>query len=125
MLSLYIRKRARAKIAANQFTQHDLGQKLCDHWRTRCQKAGLSVWFDELAPNQAIAPPSHPYFSISLRGRQYGSDPSLDIGPAGDRLRRKIDTGLARSRLGVVVLSQSFLGKGWPNYALDGLVTEP
>jgi hypothetical protein len=38
-------------------------------------------------------------------------------------LRRKIDTGLANSRFGVVVLSRSFFGKGWTNYELDGLVT--
>jgi len=41
----------------------------------------------------------------------------------GDSLRQKIDKGLARSRFGVVVLSQSFLTKGWTNYELDGLVT--
>lgn len=41
----------------------------------------------------------------------------------GDSLRRKIDLGLAKSRFGVVVLSRTFLGKGWPNYELDGLVT--
>jgi hypothetical protein len=41
----------------------------------------------------------------------------------GDSLRRKIDSGLARSRFGVVVLSRSFFRKGWTNYELDGLVT--
>jgi hypothetical protein len=41
----------------------------------------------------------------------------------GDSLRRKIDTGLARSRFGVVILSKSFFAKGWTNYELDGLVT--
>lgn len=41
----------------------------------------------------------------------------------GDSLRRKIDTGLAKSRFGVVVLSRSFFGKGWATYELDGLVT--
>ena len=41
----------------------------------------------------------------------------------GDSLRRKIDTGLANSRFGVVVLSRSFFQKEWPNYELDGLVT--
>lgn len=41
----------------------------------------------------------------------------------GDSLRRKIDSGLAKSRFGVVVLSRSFFGKGWTNYELDGLVT--
>jgi len=41
----------------------------------------------------------------------------------GDSLRRKIDTGLARSRFGVIVFSKSFLTKGWTNYELDGLVT--
>jgi TIR domain len=41
----------------------------------------------------------------------------------GDNLRRKIDSGLANSRFGVVVLSPSFFAKGWSNYELDGLVT--
>lgn len=54
---------------------------------------GLSVWYDE--------------FELRI----------------GDSLRRKIDTGLARSRFGVVVLSHSFFAKNWPQYELDGLVT--
>jgi hypothetical protein len=41
----------------------------------------------------------------------------------GDSLRRKIDLGLAKSRFGIVVLSQAFFAKGWTNYELDGLVT--
>ncbi len=41
----------------------------------------------------------------------------------GDSLRRKIDHGLAKSRVGLVVLSQAFIGKGWTNYELDGIVT--
>lgn len=57
------------------------------------RQGGLDVWYDE--------------FELKI----------------GDSLRRKIDSGLARSRFGVVVLSQSFLGKGWTNYELDGLVT--
>jgi hypothetical protein len=57
------------------------------------QGSGLAVWYDE--------------FELRI----------------GDSLRRKIDKGLAKSRFGVVVLSQAFLGKGWPNYELDGLVT--
>lgn len=55
--------------------------------------AGLVVWYDE--------------FELRI----------------GDSLRRKIDSGLANSRFGVVVLSQAFFEKGWPNYELDGLVT--
>lgn len=42
----------------------------------------------------------------------------------GDSLRRRVDLGLARSRFGVVVLSQAFFRKGWTNYELDGLVTK-
>jgi len=57
------------------------------------RKAGLSVWYDE--------------FELRI----------------GDSLRRKIDRGLGSSRFGVVVLSQAFFGKGWPEYELDGLVT--
>ena len=40
----------------------------------------------------------------------------------GDSLRRNIDRGLASSRFGVVVLSEHFFGKEWPNKELDGLV---
>lgn len=57
------------------------------------QHAGLSVWYDE--------------FELRI----------------GDSLRRKIDRGLAASRFGIVVLSQAFFGRGWPEYELDGLVT--
>lgn len=57
------------------------------------QDEGLIVWYDE----------------FELR--------------VGSSLRRNIDMGLANSRFGVVVLSQSFLTKGWTNYELDGLVT--
>jgi hypothetical protein len=54
---------------------------------------GLTVWYDE--------------FELKI----------------GDSLRRKIDRGLANSRVGLVVLSQSFINKGWTNYELDGIVT--
>ena len=54
---------------------------------------GLSVWYDE--------------FELKI----------------GDSLRRKIDKGLARSKFGIVVLSKSFIKKGWTNYELDGIMT--
>lgn len=54
---------------------------------------GLSVWYDE--------------FELKI----------------GDSLRRKIDKGLAKSRFGIVVLSRSFIKKGWTNYELDGMIT--
>ncbi len=54
---------------------------------------GLDVWFDE-----------------------------AELG-IGDSLRRKIDQGLARSAFGVVVFSEAFFAKGWPQYELDGIVT--
>ena len=60
---------------------------------TALQGAGLSVWYDE--------------FELRI----------------GDSLRQKIDRGLASSRFGVVVLSQAFFGRGWPEYELNGLVT--
>ena len=52
---------------------------------------GLRVWFDK--------------FELTL----------------GDRLRRKIDEGLANSRFGIVLLSPSFFTKHWPQQELDGL----
>ena len=57
------------------------------------QELGLKVWYDE--------------FELKI----------------GDSLRRKIDKGLVNSRFGVVVLSTSFINKGWTNYELDGIVT--
>jgi uncharacterized protein DUF1883/TIR domain-containing protein len=57
------------------------------------RERGVEVWFDE--------------FELKI----------------GDSLRRKIDTGLARSKFGIVVLSRSFFAKGWPQYELDGIVS--
>ncbi len=39
----------------------------------------------------------------------------------GDSLRSKIDEGLKNSRYGIVVLSQSYIKKGWTQYELEGL----
>ncbi len=55
------------------------------------REAGLRVWYDR--------------FTLKV----------------GDRLRRSIDHGLARSRFGVVVLSPYFFAKEWPQLELDGL----
>ena len=60
---------------------------------TELVRQGLEVWYDE--------------FTLRI----------------GDSLRQKIDKGLARSRVGLVVLSSSFIAKGWTNYELDGIVT--
>lgn len=60
----------------------------------KLRQLGLRVWFDE--------------FELKI----------------GDSLRRKIDRGLANSKFGVVVLSKSFINKGWANYELDGIVTK-
>jgi hypothetical protein len=37
----------------------------------------------------------------------------------GDRLRAKIDEGLAHSQFGIVILSPSFFSKHWPQAELD------
>lgn len=58
------------------------------------KELGLVVWFDE--------------FELKI----------------GDSLRRKIDKGLANSRFGIVVLSRSFIKKGWTNYELDGIISK-
>lgn len=39
----------------------------------------------------------------------------------GDSLRTKIDDGLRNSKYGVVVISPSFINKGWTQYELEGL----
>ena len=58
------------------------------------RKNGLTVWYDE--------------FELRI----------------GDSLRRKIDQGLANSNFGVIIISRSFISKGWTNYELDGLITK-
>lgn len=55
---------------------------------------GCSVWYDELTLN------------------------------VGDSLRRSIDKGIARSRFGVVVLSEIFFKKDWTQRELDGLTQQ-
>jgi hypothetical protein len=59
---------------------------------TKLTDQGLAVWYDE--------------FSLVW----------------GDSLRRDIDRGLAASRFGIVVLSENFFKKEWPQRELDGLV---
>ena len=54
---------------------------------------GVNVWFDE--------------FSLRL----------------GDSISRSIDKGLAQSRYGLVVISNDFIRKPWPEYEFRGLVT--
>lgn len=41
----------------------------------------------------------------------------------GSSLRRSIDQGLAKSRIGLVVISKAFISKDWTNYEFDGIVT--
>lgn len=60
---------------------------------TALQREGLSVWYDD--------------FELRI----------------GDSLRQKIDAGIARSRFGIVVLSEHFFAKGWTKYELDGIVS--
>lgn len=55
------------------------------------QQHGIKVWYDE----------------FTLR--------------VGDSLRRSIDIGLRNSRYGIVVLSEAFFTKDWPQRELDGL----
>jgi hypothetical protein len=57
------------------------------------RKKGLSVWYDE--------------FALTV----------------GDSLRQKIDQGLANSSYGVVILSEHFFSKHWPQQELNGLAT--
>ena len=56
------------------------------------ERAGLTVWLD--------------YHELTL----------------GDSLRAKIDEGLGRSRFGVVILSEAFFAKDWPQRELNALI---
>lgn len=55
------------------------------------EKMGFHIWFDE--------------FELKV----------------GDSLRQSIDKGLINSRYGIVVLSQAFFSKNWPEYELNAL----
>jgi TIR domain/Sulfatase-modifying factor enzyme 1 len=59
----------------------------------RLEDSGLQVWFDSFQLN------------------------------TGDSLRGKIDEGLAASEYGVVILSQAFFAKKWPQRELNGLLS--
>jgi len=41
----------------------------------------------------------------------------------GDRLRRSIDDGLANSNHGIIILSEAYFGKQWPEEELEGLMS--
>lgn len=56
------------------------------------KRRGFTVWFDE--------------FELSV----------------GDSLTERINDGLAKSRFGIVILSQSFFKKRWPKEELNGLM---
>jgi hypothetical protein len=47
----------------------------------------------------------------------------LDVGQltVGDRLLRRINDGLSRSRFGVVTLSERCFRKNWPQWGLEGM----
>jgi len=46
-----------------------------------------------------------------------------DILEIGDSIRESIDSGLAKSHCGAVILSKSFFEKDWTQYELNGLIT--
>lgn len=59
---------------------------------TELDVLGLDVWFDE--------------FELEM----------------GDSLRESIDEGLSMSRFGIIVLSEQFMGKDWPESELNALM---
>jgi hypothetical protein len=40
----------------------------------------------------------------------------------GDSLRKSIDTGLIKSKYGIVIISPNFIAKKWPEYELNGMI---
>lgn len=58
----------------------------------KLRERSIRVWYDEFAPQW------------------------------GDSLRQSFDRGLTRSRFGIVILSENFFSKKWPQYELDGFV---
>ena len=81
--------------------------------------AGFDVFISHASEDKAeVARPV--YHALRKRGfRVWFDEAELAL---GDGLRRKIDEGLSRCRFGVVILSESFFRKEWPQRELDGLV---
>lgn len=73
--------------------------------RIACVRGQLRAW-----RAQALA---------SLGTRIWYDESSVKL---GDSLSQSIDTGLVRSRFGIVVLSRAFMSKPWPQHELRGLV---
>jgi hypothetical protein len=59
------------------------------------------------------------YTELSRRGYRVWLDQSELL--VGDSLRVKIDEAIARAKFGVIVLSESFFKKNWPQEELNGL----
>lgn len=61
---------------------------------------------------------------LANRLKEYGVKIWLDkfTLKAGYGLRRSIDEGLAKSKYGIVVISNNFLNKNWPEYEFDSLI---
>lgn len=66
-------------------------ESFADELCKELQNAGIKVWYDALSMTW------------------------------GDSLRSKIDTGLKKSKYGIVIISKDYIQKGWTNYELDGL----
>ncbi|WP_456386108.1 toll/interleukin-1 receptor domain-containing protein [Profundibacter sp.] len=100
-LQAVLRKKAVHSIAVEteEMTQHDFfishasddKEGFVRDFAAELERCGANVWYDEA---------------------------TLKV---GDSLRRSIDRGLASSRFGVVVLSEAFFRKEWPQRELDGL----
>ena len=65
---------------------------LARYFADTLKESGLEIWFDQ--------------YEIRI----------------GDSIRRKIEQGLSQCDYGLVILSQKFLSKEWPQKELDGLV---
>jgi hypothetical protein len=83
-------------------------------------KAGWDAFICHASEDKAdVADPL--YEALTKRGLKVWYD-RAEI-RIGDSLRRKIDEGLAKSRFGIVILSEHFFAKDWPPAELDGLVS--
>ena len=126
-------ERERKKIAD---AQKRLLREREQHERRFASKLGYPVNMRDISVPASLPPPKYDFFvchasedkdnfvrklakTLQAKGAKVWYDEfTLKV---GDSLRREIDRGLANSRFGIVILSNHFFAKEWPQRELDGL----
>jgi len=98
--------------------EQQLSQQIADSNR-RAQMQGLSAVKRLFTPENETLKTQPLFDRLIAQGKQVWFDQAVLM--VGDSLRRKIDEGLKQSSFGIVILSEHFFRKNWPQAELDAL----